>query len=292
MLNTRRNVLVLKSVPHFSKTPAHTFKNISLGGIARPNIIFVRKLFTTQQNFREVEKLMSTSTNATTDHVARTINPKKRDKITPRNKTPKLATILQGGAKESRKRDFEEMAANNSNEKKTNLEEEESQESEGGLIEQETSPALDDSTKSKNKNVRVVNEEEDASLAGGRKQKRKTSKENTEQKRDSKERKKEPYNRQKLSKEVESEEEAEQETREITEDESSTENETDFETDSDSEDNIDKQEEKVASALLHPLKVFLCAALFLNVAYFVPGFISRISAASTKSPQTSSQRRI
>ncbi len=98
MMSKRRNILILKTPPHFSKEPARPFKNISLGGIARPNIIYVPK-FTTQPNLREIEKVMSGTTNAIGETIAKNPNKLQKEKAIPRSTFPKIPTILKGGGK-------------------------------------------------------------------------------------------------------------------------------------------------------------------------------------------------
>ncbi len=107
MMSKRQNILILKSPPRFSKAPARPFKNYCLGGIARPNILYVPK-FATHPNLREVEKVMSQGTNAIGDMVAK--NPKKpqKEKAIPRSKPPIIPNILKGGAKK-RERNQEQL---------------------------------------------------------------------------------------------------------------------------------------------------------------------------------------
>ncbi len=80
MLSHRRNILICKTRPQFSKEPARPFRNLSLGGIARPNIIYVSK-FGTLRNIRELEKVMSESTNAYSDRQLRNLKSPKKRKI-------------------------------------------------------------------------------------------------------------------------------------------------------------------------------------------------------------------
>ncbi len=102
MLSKRRQILISKLKPQFSKQPAKTFRNCSLGGIARPNLLYVGK-FSTYPNIRDVEKVMSESTNAISDREVQNLKNPKQPKGITRNKSPKIPTILRGGAKHMKK---------------------------------------------------------------------------------------------------------------------------------------------------------------------------------------------
>ncbi len=109
MLNTRRNILILKKIPRFSSQPARPLINRSLGGIARVNSIYVQK-YLTQKNPREVETIMTQSTNAIAEPTARNVKSPIKEKILPPTKPPVIPTILKGGAKFRKRRNKEETA--------------------------------------------------------------------------------------------------------------------------------------------------------------------------------------
>lgn len=102
MISPRKNFLFLQNNPRFSTRPAQPFFNYSLGGIARPNIIYVRE-HATKKNIRQIEKIMSETSKAISPATVSSDSKDKkmRQKRIPKE-SPKIPTILKGGAKKAK----------------------------------------------------------------------------------------------------------------------------------------------------------------------------------------------
>ena len=225
MLSKRHNVVILHGLPRMSSQPARPFKNCSLGGIARPNLIFVPKI-STRPNPREIEKIMSQSTNAVgKDIVQNPKNPKKIKTIS-RSKSSKMPTILRGGAKKSIEENLrvkgKQPEGQKVPKKRMRLEKTENKDEQ-----KSEDPKMDE------KNVREKVKQ---------KLEEKGKNDELEEKQD---------NESNERNETESESESEEEEDLINEEETES---TSPESESDPE-NTDKEEKALASALLHPLKV-------------------------------------
>ncbi len=260
MLSTHRNILIFKTRPQFSKQPAKPFRNYSLGGISRPNMIYVSK-FTTYPNIRDVEKIMSESTNATSDRVIRSEYEKKskKEKATPRNSPPKILSILRGGGKSLKRagRKQESEGGLEKTKKRRKLKAEKKTEIEG----QKGGKKLIDidnemGQKKKTKDTNDVEEENKIF------EEEKTTKKEAldERKRQEKEEEEENEEDEGDDEEAENEEEEEEEEEENTDDSNNDTDTENYSTDSDSEDNT-RQEKNLADALMHPLKVLKSQSL-------------------------------
>ncbi len=286
MLNTRRHILIFKSKPHFSKQPAHPFRNRSLGAIARPNIIYVPK-FSTHPNTREVEKIMSESTiGMKNPTVQNPIHPRK-EKVIHSTKGPKIPTILRGGAK-----NIKPDESQNVNRAKRTMKE--------GTIKAHKTKKLreenyQNATEANAKNLETDDDKKSTYQDGGKKEEDKKStyehgqskekKEDLGQSLDLKENAEKEKNIQNeqareskndKQKKIEAEEEADEDESEKNSSEEEEQEETDdsnLNTDSEVESNddntdTDEEEKNLANALLHPLKVFFCYVVINLLRYF------------------------
>ncbi len=109
MLTSKQKVLSLKHRPNFTRFPAHPFYNLCLGGIARPNAIYVPLHF---RAIRDVDKEMGPSTLATVQTTV--IEPPKIQKTKKTPKTPRyekvpLIPIQKGGARQQKRRNQNEL---------------------------------------------------------------------------------------------------------------------------------------------------------------------------------------
>ncbi len=98
MLSPRKNIVFVQNSPRFNTRPAQPFFNYSLGGISRPNIIYMKE-HATKKNIRQIEKIMSASSKPFIPAMVRSEQKNKRKKIP--KESPEILTILKGGAKKS-----------------------------------------------------------------------------------------------------------------------------------------------------------------------------------------------
>ncbi len=97
MLGPRKNIVFVEHNPRFNSRPGLPFFNYSLGGIARPNIIYMKE-HGTKKNIRQIEKIMSQTSKPFTSATVR--SDEKITKKIPKD-SPKILSILKGGAKKS-----------------------------------------------------------------------------------------------------------------------------------------------------------------------------------------------
>ena len=97
MINPRRNVLVLRKKPRFTRFPARPFYNLCLGGITRPNAIFYPSSPAVRKDSTDITKSLTPASLPIEETTFRP--PKKMPKDLLITRTP-ILPIQRGGAKE------------------------------------------------------------------------------------------------------------------------------------------------------------------------------------------------